>query len=91
MSKPGEGPAFAEEVLLRLCIYTTQLSERDPKTHMGGHRTPIGMVMADLGLEKPPNFTDEEMNRIMYVAKGEAIRILMSRGRRVKRKRAKRA
>lgn len=87
MSSPGQGPAWAEEVILHLRMYTSQRSSPGSSPHLKA----IGMVMADLGLEKPPNFTDEEMNRIMYVAKGEAIRILMSRGRRVKRKRAKRA
>jgi hypothetical protein len=86
MSKKGQGPAFAEEVILHLRMHTSQRSSEGSSPHLKA----IGMVMADLGLEKPPDFTDEEMNQIMFCAKGEAIRILLSRGRRVKRKRAKR-
>lgn len=81
MSKPGQGPRYAEEVLLHIRVYTTQLSV--------GHLKPVADVSADLGLEKPPEFTRDEMERIMFVAKGEAIRILMGRGRRVRRKRAR--
>jgi hypothetical protein len=87
MSKRDQGPAFAEEVLLRLCVYTTLLSEADPKTKIGGHRTPIGMHCCDLGLEKAPEFTDAEMQQIMYAAKMAALKCLFARNRRVKRKR----
>lgn len=67
-------PSFAEEVILH--VFYTTLS--------GGHtgesiwRT---KVMADLGLEKDPKFTMDEMNQITYAAKQTALRIVWDRKR----------
>jgi len=86
MSAKDQGPAFAEEVLLHLHVFTTEHS-RWTKDDQHPHMRPIGRVSADLGLERPPDFTNDEMQDIMYAAKQAAIKCLFARGRRVKRKR----
>jgi hypothetical protein len=83
MSARNKGSAFAEEVLLHISVWTSLLSSRG----LSPHRTHIGNVSADLGLEAPPDFTREEMQTIMYAAKTAAIKCLFARGRRVKRRR----
>lgn len=76
MAKEGHGPAFAEEAMLY--VGYTELRE---KRITGGHTIRRGEVMADIGLEKYPNpvFTSEDMQRITYAAKMEALRCLRKR------------
>lgn len=46
-----------------------------------GHMTWRGMVLADLALDKIPDFTDAEMQRITRAAKLEAMKVLRDRKR----------
>jgi len=76
-----ERPAYAEEVILHIRVFLTDRRAGGISPHL----TPLSGVSADLGLDKPPDFTIEEMQDLMFATKMAAIKILRARGRRVKR------
>lgn len=74
-AKPAPREPHGEEVILHVAV----------TTYSGGHNMEMllrNKVMADLGLEHDPKFTDDEMQRITRAAKREAIGILFARERR---------
>jgi len=78
MSKPGQGPSYAEEVMVVVAVKYKR-NDDDPDRHMMR-----AMVTADTGFERvpKPDITVAEMQEVAFAAKMALINVIQKRKKR---------